>query len=972
MNLLKCSVCIALILNGVNLAVGQTIEHPTQDYVLRFAGEQYAVAPDDPALDLGSEFTMLGWFYFEKVTSGAILMGRLHNPFTDDPNVAYTLSVTNFEVNNQFEFLLSDGTTGSRTFLFGGAIPENQWVHVAATFGAETMHIYVNGVEQGSESFTGAPDMNATRFGIGGGVTEDVGIAYQSGFSGFMKRLSVWTIALSEASIASYAENGLTGSETGLIAYWVLNEQNSSNAPDVGSNQLHLEFSHENNVQSQDRTNDPIWYREDGIDAPYFKVTEYPWYETIGSPEYAAQDVYALDFNQDEWMDVVIGYMEWPAEETPNFTPLHALKNNGDGTFSDVTSTVLGDVQLVLGRFGKVADLNGDGYEDVFIVDTGTDCCGSPGLQNTLLLGNSEGTLTNASSTNLPDFDDANHALDIGDIDIDGDLDVISAQQGRPLYPAGSTETKPEIWINNGAGNFALDYDRWPESVDLDGGVSLALIDWDKDGWKDMLFSAQYSPAGELYPRDALVQLKNTGEGIYEFLNGDMLQSELISVESDPSFGSYIDMHVFDVNGDGWQDVIASGLHPDYLGGYLDLYLNDGEGNLVLNEGAFESPHFGARDINFWFIYLKPADFNNDGWIDIYAEGGHAGDLLFLNKGDGTFQEATFLLTPETFSFGSASAVADFTNDGRPDIFSVSSGKIQLLENMRDFTSASSILEKPLAPALTAPGNNSKATSTTILSWQENSPFALSHIQVASDEAFTNVIFDRTDYTGLQIEVSGLTEGTEYFWRVRGKNTAGTGDWSAVQSFHTNRTPVIETLEFTVEENSPVGTVIGTVTASDEDADALTFSLVSGNTNEAFAIDVATGELTVQTESALDYETTPTYDLEVEVSDGLGSQQAFVTVNLSDVDDAVLGLESDPGLFRIFPNPAKDILHIEGLTEGMQPTNVQIISLSGQLVMKRRLGKDAIVDIGSLKPGIYVLKLLDKTGEIGEMRVLKE
>ncbi|PTB97240.1 hypothetical protein C9994_03755 [Marivirga lumbricoides] len=961
LNLLLYTVCIFACVTTVQAQLNP----PSQNYVLRFAGEQYAVASDDPTLDLGSEFTMMGWFHFEQVTPGAILMGRLHNPWNNDPYTAYTIGATNFAENNEFVFLLSDGTPGSNTFLLGGVIPENEWVHVAVTLGSATMRIFINGVEYGSTTFSGTPDLNATRFGIGGGVTEDVYLAYQTGFNGFMKQVSVWNVALPEAMIATYASSGIVGNEAGLVAAW-----NMDNAlTDKSSNGLDLAFSN-SNIQSQDRIQDPLFYLQEGIDSPWFQVYEQEWFSTLGDPSYVAQDIYPIDFDHDGLKDILISYVEWPATDIPKFTPLHALKNNGDKTFSDVTSTVLGDVQLVLSRFARVADYNGDGYEDIFMVDTGTDCCGSPGNQNTLLFGNQGGTLTNASSTHLPDFDDANHAIDVGDIDNDGDLDIVSAQQGRPLFAPESVENKPELFINDGTGNFILEYERLPVSRDLEGGTSMALIDWDRDGWKDMAFGAGYSPlsdgSSEYYPRKAITLMKNIGNGFYEFINQTMIDSELSAVETLNGFEEHVDMLTIDVDGDGWQDLIVCLNLGDYKGARLDLYLNDGAGNLILNEGAFQSPHFGPRDINFWYIYMKPGDFNNDGWVDLFIEGGHAGDLLFLNDGDGSFTPADFLLTPRTFSFGSASAVADFTGDNRDDIVSLSYGKIQILENLRDYPISAEPLTKPLAPILTSPIDASKVASITTLSWEENSSFALSHIQVANDEAFTNLVFERKDYSGFQLELTGLTEGMEYFWRVRGKNTAGIGNWSLAQSFHINQAPVIENQAFSIDENSVIGTSVGIISATDPDNDILTFSITSGNDLGAFQIDANTAVIQVADSEPLDFETNPTFVLTVEASDGELADEGTISVTLIDLEDDILGIEDQFGnKVRLYPNPIRDIVTIEW-DNFKQAT---IFDLSGKEIGQ---SDSRSIDLRRLISGFYTITLLGLNGELISVRIIKD
>lgn len=102
-----------------------------------------------------------------------------------------------------------------------------------------------------------------------------------------------------------------------------------------------------------------------------------------------------------------------------------------------------------------------------------------------------------------------------------------------------------------------------------------------------------------------------------------------------------------------------------------------------------------------------------------------------------------------------------------------------------------------------------------------------------------------------------------------------------------NRAPVVNDQSFSVDENSPNGTAVGTVVASDPNGDALTYSITAGNTGTAFAIGASTGALTVSSSAALDFETTPTFSLTVRVADPAGlSDTAIVTVALNDVDES--------------------------------------------------------------------------------------
>ncbi|MEQ9402207.1 MAG: cadherin domain-containing protein [Cyclobacteriaceae bacterium] len=100
-----------------------------------------------------------------------------------------------------------------------------------------------------------------------------------------------------------------------------------------------------------------------------------------------------------------------------------------------------------------------------------------------------------------------------------------------------------------------------------------------------------------------------------------------------------------------------------------------------------------------------------------------------------------------------------------------------------------------------------------------------------------------------------------------------------------NTIPTISNHNFSINENTIAATVVGTILATDPDGDELSFSILSGNTNNAFALS-ATGELTVETSSELDFETTHAFTLEVEVNDGNGgTDSGTVTVNLIDLNE---------------------------------------------------------------------------------------
>ncbi|MDF2857287.1 MAG: calx-beta domain protein, partial [Neobacillus sp.] len=100
-----------------------------------------------------------------------------------------------------------------------------------------------------------------------------------------------------------------------------------------------------------------------------------------------------------------------------------------------------------------------------------------------------------------------------------------------------------------------------------------------------------------------------------------------------------------------------------------------------------------------------------------------------------------------------------------------------------------------------------------------------------------------------------------------------------------NNTPVLSDISLTVDEGALSGTIVGTLPASDSDGDPLTYSILSGNTNNVFEMDASTGEIKVVESSLIDFETKQSYTLVIKVADGFDSTTANVTINVNDLND---------------------------------------------------------------------------------------
>ena len=102
-----------------------------------------------------------------------------------------------------------------------------------------------------------------------------------------------------------------------------------------------------------------------------------------------------------------------------------------------------------------------------------------------------------------------------------------------------------------------------------------------------------------------------------------------------------------------------------------------------------------------------------------------------------------------------------------------------------------------------------------------------------------------------------------------------------------NVAPTANDASFALDENSADGTVVGNVSASDPENGTLRYAITGGNTNGAFTIDASTGQITVANSTALDYETTTSFNLTVAAIDDQGAYDtAAVTIDLNNLEEA--------------------------------------------------------------------------------------
>jgi hypothetical protein len=100
--------------------------------------------------------------------------------------------------------------------------------------------------------------------------------------------------------------------------------------------------------------------------------------------------------------------------------------------------------------------------------------------------------------------------------------------------------------------------------------------------------------------------------------------------------------------------------------------------------------------------------------------------------------------------------------------------------------SFTTIVAAPSAPTLSSPVNGATGVSTSpTLNWSASTGATSYQLQVSTNSSFSSTIVNQSGITGTSYGVTGLTDGTTYYWRVNATNAGGTSSYSAPWSFTT-------------------------------------------------------------------------------------------------------------------------------------------------------------------------------------------
>jgi hypothetical protein len=434
---------------------------------------------------------------------------------------------------------------------------------------------------------------------------------------------------------------------------------------------------------------DPIQF-EDGP-APRF-VTRTGRTARKYLPQTMGGGVAVFDYNNDGLLDIFAvngAAMPGLVKDGPQYSD-RLFRNNGDGTFTDVT-----DKAGVAGQGFNIGvaigDYDNDGFEDIFVAGVG---------RNTLYRNKGDGTFTDVTErAGLARPDPQYERLwAVGaawvDYDRDGllDLFVVNYVQWDPktepvcekgglpdyCYPRAYTGLPNSLFHNNGDGTFTDVSAASGIRQTIGKGMAVTAADFDGDGWPDLFVSNDTLPNSLfLNQRNGTFKEAAVEKGVAFTENGAPISGMGVTAR--------------DIDNNGLPDIFETAL----LNETMPLFRNLGQ--LGFEEITFASGvAYASLTKTGWSNGIY--DFNNDGRKDLFSACGHVMDaegslratvpqtnIIFANLGNQKFADVTAKAGVALARRGvhRGAAFGDLDNDGRVDaVLTELDGPLRILHNV--------------------------------------------------------------------------------------------------------------------------------------------------------------------------------------------------------------------------------------------------------------------------------------------------
>lgn len=323
------------------------------------------------------------------------------------------------------------------------------------------------------------------------------------------------------------------------------------------------------------------------------------------------------DFNKDGDLDLWHHFMKSPWPQNVNGVDFLSFD------IQSSTPTYTLNKSLTQIRTQLLADINNDGNNEIVLFSSGYD--GTPAY------GDSLGIflpLQNEYKFFLTNNIGYMHSGALGDIDNDSDMDIVT------FYNTCETcqEFVPKVLLNDGRGDFTTSTDIIDMSIEgpiFGNYYTTQLFDINNDGFIDIF----YSGTDNTYERNQVVTiLYGDQNSRYSYSNSMKINLQETSMEL------ALDIDFYDFNDDGMYDLILNLVGEGYTSSSLEVYINNGEGFDLATNNYFDNYSFQCN--NCWMKWLHLKDIDNDGDLDIIADGlyslGYLG-MLYWENIDGFF-----------------------------------------------------------------------------------------------------------------------------------------------------------------------------------------------------------------------------------------------------------------------------------------------------------------------------------------------
>ncbi len=368
------------------------------------------------------------------------------------------------------------------------------------------------------------------------------------------------------------------------------------------------------------------------------------------------------DFDNDGFLDLLVS--SWGLRD-----PMHFYHNNGDGTFSDRT-----EAAGLTGEWGGLnlvtADYNNDGFTDVLIL-RGAWLGRAGRLPNSLLRNNGDGTFSDVTEeAGLLSFHPTQTATWF-DYDADGWLDVFIGNETQPQDPRDRHPC--ELYHNNRDGTFT-ECATESGVANIGWFKAVVAGDYNGDSRADLFLSTRAS-GNFLLRNDGPANPASPDPTRWKFTDVTQQAGLGLPKYSFPSwFFDYDQDGLLDLFVAGYKigdvgDVVADYLGLPGHGEKAHLYHNRGDGTFAdVSKDAGLARVLHAMGSNF-------GDLDNDGFPDFYLGTGDPDmatvipNRLFWNESGKRFRDVTTAAQMGHLQKGHACAIGDLDNDGDQDVF---------------------------------------------------------------------------------------------------------------------------------------------------------------------------------------------------------------------------------------------------------------------------------------------------------------